>query len=88
MKPSFVFEDASDEDLDGDQTQDELVPSPSEYDDYSGLSDDLDLGVENNNDDEENEDDDEQNQDAVNGTDEEENGHVSDEENESDDDSS
>jgi hypothetical protein len=48
MKPSFVFEDVSDEDIDGDQTQDEVVPSPSEYDDYSGLSDDLDLGIQDN----------------------------------------
>ncbi|CAF1258986.1 unnamed protein product [Rotaria sordida] len=46
-KPSLIFEDVSDEDIDGDQTQDELIPSPSEYDDYSGLSDDLDLGIEN-----------------------------------------
>ena len=46
----------SDEDLDGDQTQDELVPSPSEYDDYSGLSDDLDLGMQDHgNDDEDDE---------------------------------
>jgi hypothetical protein len=45
----------SDEDLDGDQTQDELIPSPSEYDEYSGLSDDLDLGLQNNDDDEEEE---------------------------------
>lgn len=50
-KPSFVFEDVSDEDLEGDQTQDELVPSPSEYDDYSGLSDDLDLGMQDDVDD-------------------------------------
>lgn len=33
----------SDDEIDGDQTQDELIPSPSEFDDYSGLSDDLDL---------------------------------------------
>jgi hypothetical protein len=52
-KPAFVFEDVSDEDLDGDQTQDELVPSPSEYDEYSGLSDDLDLGLQDNDDEEE-----------------------------------
>ncbi|CAM2716045.1 unnamed protein product [Rotaria socialis] len=45
--PSLIFEDVSDDDIDGDQTQDELIPSPSEYDDYSGLSDDLDLAVEN-----------------------------------------
>lgn len=37
----------SDDDIEGDQTQDELIPSPSEYDDYSGLSDDLDLAIEN-----------------------------------------
>lgn len=55
-KPSFVFEDVSDDDLEGDQTQDELVPSPSEYDEYSGLSDDLDLGIQNNDDDEGEED--------------------------------
>lgn len=54
-KPSFVFEDVSDDDLDGDQTQDELVPSPSEYDEYSGLSDDLDLGIHDNDDEEEEE---------------------------------
>ena len=54
-KPSFVFEDVSDDDLDGDQTQDELVPSPSEYDEYSGLSDDLDLGIQDNDDEEEEE---------------------------------
>lgn len=54
-KPSFVFEDVSDDDLDGDQTQDELVPSPSEYDEYSGLSDDLDLGIQDNDDGEEEE---------------------------------
>jgi hypothetical protein len=52
-KPAFVFEDVSDEDIDGDQTQDELVPSPSEYDEYSGLSDDLDLGIQNNDEEEE-----------------------------------
>lgn len=51
VKPSFIFEDVSDEDIDGDQTQDELVPSPSEYDEYSGLSDDLDLGLQDNDDD-------------------------------------
>ena len=51
-KPSFIFEDVSDEDIDGDQTQDELVPSPSEYDEYSGLSDDLDLGLQDNDDEE------------------------------------
>lgn len=56
-KPSFVFEDVSDDDLEGDQTQDELVPSPSEYDEYSGLSDDLDLGIQDNDDDEEGEED-------------------------------
>jgi hypothetical protein len=55
MKPSFVFEDVSDEDIDGDQTQDEVVPSPSEYDDYSGLSDDLDLGIQDNDGEEEEE---------------------------------
>ena len=70
MKPSFVFEDASDDEIEGDQTQDELVPSPSEYDDYSGLSDDLDLGMQHD-------DEDEQNIDAVNGSDDE----VSDESN-------
>ncbi len=52
-KPSFIFEDVSDEDIDGDQTQDELVPSPSEYDEYSGLSDDLDLGIQDNDEEEE-----------------------------------
>lgn len=62
-KPSFVFEDASDDDLDGDQTQDELVPSPSEYDDYSGLSDDLDLGMQDDDHEAEEEEEEEQNDD-------------------------
>ncbi|UJR31970.1 hypothetical protein I4U23_019443 [Adineta vaga] len=52
-KPSFIFEDVSDDDIEGDQTQDELVPSPSEYDEYSGLSDDLDLGLQDNEDEDE-----------------------------------
>lgn len=67
-----MYEDASDEDLDGDQTQDELVPSPSEYDDYSGLSDDLDLGIEGNGDEEEDED-----QEAMNGSDDDDVSHSS-----------
>ncbi|CAF3103188.1 unnamed protein product [Rotaria socialis] len=81
-KPSFVFEDVSDEDIDGDQTQDELVPSPSEYDEYSGLSDDLDLGIHDDDDDEEeiNESDNDMNFD--------ENGHTNGDDNESDDDGS
>ncbi|CAF2560930.1 unnamed protein product [Rotaria sp. Silwood2] len=54
-QPSLIFDDVSDEDIDGDQTQDELIPSPSEYDDYSGLSDDLDLGIENDDNEDENE---------------------------------
>lgn len=57
-KPSFVFEDVSDEDIDGDQTQDELVPSPSEYDEYSGLSDDLDLGIHDDDNEEEDQEED------------------------------
>ncbi len=61
-KPSFVFEDVSDEDIDGDQTQDELIPSPSEYDEYSGLSDDLDLGIQDNDDEEEEEQEQEMNE--------------------------
>ncbi|CAF0995520.1 unnamed protein product [Rotaria sp. Silwood1] len=52
---SLIFEDVSDNDIDDDQTQDELIPSPSEYDDYSGLSDDLDLGIENDDNEEINE---------------------------------
>ena len=65
-KPSFVFEDVSDDDIDGDQTQDELVPSPSEYDEYSGLSDDLDLGLHDDDDAAAAEDDDDE---AMNGSD-------------------
>jgi hypothetical protein len=56
-KPAFIFEDVSDEDIEGDQTQDELVPSPSEYDEYSGLSDDLDLGLHDNDEGDEEEED-------------------------------
>ncbi|CAF1151547.1 unnamed protein product [Rotaria sordida] len=80
-KPSFVFEDVSDEDIDGDQTQDELVPSPSEYDEYSGLSDDLDLGIQDNDDDEE-----EEMNESDNDIHFDKNGHVNGDNNESDDD--
>lgn len=85
-KPSFVFEDVSDEDLEGDQTQDELVPSPSEYDEYSGLSDDLDLGLQDNDDDEEGggEEEEELNE-SDNDFNFQENGHVNGDDNESDD---
>jgi U3 small nucleolar RNA-associated protein 5 len=82
-KPSFIFEDVSDEDIDGDQTQDELVPSPSEYDEYSGLSDDLDLGIQDN-DDEEAEEEDEM-KDSDDDLNFEENGHLNGDDNESDD---
>ncbi|CAF0914250.1 unnamed protein product [Adineta ricciae] len=90
-KPSFVFEDVSDDDIDGDQTQDELVPSPSEYDEYSGLSDDLDLGLHDDDDTAAAEDDDDE---AMNGSDDdndlnfEENGHTNGNNNESDEDDS
>ncbi|CAF1258391.1 unnamed protein product [Rotaria sp. Silwood1] len=83
-KPSFIFEDVSDEDIDGDQTQDELVPSPSEYDEYSGLSDDLDLGIQDNNDEEEEEE--EEMNESDNDMNFDENGHVNGDDNESDDD--
>jgi len=83
-KPSFVFEDVSDEDIDGDQTQDELVPSPSEYDEYSGLSDDLDLGMQDNDDDEEEEE--QEMNESDNDLNFEENGHVNGDDNQSDDD--
>jgi len=87
-KPSFVFEDVSDEDLEGDQTQDELVPSPSEYDDYSGLSDDLDLGMQDDVDDEgegeeQNDDDDDEDEDDFHN---EKNGHANGGDNGSDED--
>ncbi|CAF3848847.1 unnamed protein product [Rotaria magnacalcarata] len=82
-KPSFVFEDVSDEDIDGDQTQDELVPSPSEYDEYSGLSDDLDLGIHDADD-----DDDEEINESDNDMNFDENGHTNGDDNESDDDGS
>ncbi|CAF2132166.1 unnamed protein product [Rotaria magnacalcarata] len=82
-KPSFVFEDVSDEDIDGDQTQDELVPSPSEYDEYSGLSDDLDLGIHDADD-----DDDEEINESDNDMNFDENGHTNGDDNESDGDGS
>ncbi|CAF1267202.1 unnamed protein product [Rotaria sordida] len=82
-KPSFVFEDVSDEDIDGDQTQDELVPSPSEYDEYSGLSDDLDLGIQDNDDDD---DEEEEMNESDNDIHFDKNGHVNGDNNESDDD--
>jgi hypothetical protein len=88
-KPAFVFEDVSDEDLDGDQTQDELVPSPSEYDEYSGLSDDLDLGLQENDDDNNEEEvDAEEMNESDNDLNFEENGHLNGDDNESDDNNS
>jgi len=83
-KPSFVFEDVSDEDIDGDQTQDELVPSPSEYDEYSGLSDDLDLGMQDN--EEEEEEEEQEMNESDNDLNFEENGHANGDDNQSDDD--
>jgi U3 small nucleolar RNA-associated protein 5 len=83
-KPAFVYEDVSDEDLDGDQTQDELVPSPSEYDEYSGLSDDLDLGIQDNDEEEEDAEAEEMNE-SDNDLNFEENGHSNGNDNQSDD---
>ncbi|CAF1397990.1 unnamed protein product, partial [Didymodactylos carnosus] len=55
-QPRLIFEELSDED--DEQVDDDIVPSPSEYEDYSGLSDDLDLL--NDEDENENEDFDEE----------------------------